>query len=75
MTTVLIVVALLLTAVGSRWLFLQWAKHEAHEMVEHFARAFPDRCLICAYHRYGLQEGLVRPGSPVPEHHCKEPQR
>lgn len=40
-------------------------------MAREFATAFPGRCLICAYHQFGLREGLTREPMPKP-HDCIE---
>lgn len=48
------------------------AKRWADKVLEDFVEAFPGRCPICAYQRYGLQEGHTTKWAP-PEHRCIEP--
>ena len=43
---------------------------DAARVVADFQRQFPGRCLICAYHKFGVQGGYVRGG--VPAHDCIE---
>lgn len=45
----------------------------AERMCREFASAFPGKCIVCAYHRFGLREGLTREPSPAP-HDCIEKQ-
>lgn len=41
--------------------------------VQQFMHAFPGKCPICAFHRYGIREGHVKPGVPVSPHEgCPE---
>lgn len=42
------------------------------DRMREWRRDFPDRCPICAYHRYGIEEFHVTPGEPVPPHDCIE---
>lgn len=59
---VLLLLLFLLRAWGRRW---------ADETLRGFVAAFPGRCPICAYHRYGLQEGHTRKLRPA-SHSCLE---
>ena len=45
----------------------------AERMCREFAIAFPGKCIVCAYHRFGLREGLTREPIPAP-HDCIEKQ-
>jgi len=49
-----------------------WNTIETNKMIDVFMKSFPGRCPICAYHRFGLQEGHERPGSRPEEHDCLE---
>ena len=41
--------------------------------IEEFEEKFPGRCIICSYHRFGLQEGYVDPGTKPDKHEgCPE---
>lgn len=44
-------------------------RNRTKEIVDEFIRLFPDRCMICSYHRYGICHGHTI--GPVPEHDCK----
>lgn len=57
-----------LVYLGLHW----WSKRSTRQMLEDFQVHFPGRCPICAYHRFGLQEGFVDIGSPLPPHYCPE---
>lgn len=48
-------------------------KKGTERMVEEFAERFPGRCMICAYHQYGLREGFTSEPEPAP-HDCIEKQ-
>ena len=37
-------------------------------MLKDFEEAFPDRCPYCSFHRYGIQNGYVKPDEPPPKH-------
>jgi len=41
------------------------------KLCKEFAEVFPGRCMICSFHRYGLQNGLTRKPEPEP-HNCIE---
>lgn len=52
-----------------RW-FLQ---HSGRKMINEFAKKFPGRCVICAYHRYGVLHGFIAARTTPPAHHgCPE---
>ena len=40
----------------------------AKKMVKEFIEIFPNKCLICSYHRFGIDYGLTK-GS-VKDHKC-----
>lgn len=42
----------------------------AEKVIQEHREAFPGRCPICSYHRFGLQNGYVR--GPVKKHECPE---
>ena len=44
----------------------------ARQLIDDHERAFPGRCPVCSYHRYGLREGHERPGSRPAAHDCPE---
>lgn len=67
MTSILLaVLGLILLVLGLRALGRQQAKR----MVAEFRERFPGRCIICSYHRYGVQNGYTA-GPPDP-HDCIE---
>ena len=37
---------------------------EAIRICKEFKEVFPDRCLICSYHRYGMENGLTKKDKP-----------
>ena len=41
------------------------------DMIEEFTRLFPNRCMICAYHQFGVRECFTKEPFPKP-HHCIE---
>lgn len=41
---------------------------ECIELIHRHQRAFPGRCPVCAFHRWGLDRGFEPPGSAVPPH-------
>jgi hypothetical protein len=41
-------------------------------MVKEFMELFPDKCMICSCHRYGIREGFVKSDTPVAKHYCIE---
>jgi hypothetical protein len=43
----------------------------AEETIERFLKAFPGRCPVCAFHRYGLQNGHTKDLKPK-QHWCPE---
>ena len=45
------------------------AGHSADDMVDQWMEAFPDKCMICSYHRFGRDHGLTKDEFPV-EHTC-----
>jgi len=47
------------------------SKKKEKIMIEEFTDAFPGRCMICSYHRFGRQEGLTNEPLP-PKHKCIE---
>jgi hypothetical protein len=42
----------------------------AEKMVNEYMIAFPDRCLICQFHKYGIDNGLVKSSKMVSPHLC-----
>ena len=42
------------------------------EMMKEFAEVFPGKCIVCAYHSFGIREGFLPPASMVQEHDCIE---
>lgn len=63
--------ATLLGLYGLYRLYDWWMDRTAKRMVEEYMAAFPGRCMICSYHRFGLQEGLTQAPEPPP-HDCIE---
>jgi hypothetical protein len=45
----------------------------AERMCIEFAQAFPGKCIVCAFHRFGLREGLTQEPTPA-AHDCIEKQ-
>ena len=43
----------------------------AERVINEHQKAFPGRCPICSFHRYGLQNGLTKDHKPNP-HWCPE---
>lgn len=43
--------------------------------LKEFREAFPGKCFVCGYWRYGLREGFVKSGEPVNRHFCIEQSR
>lgn len=54
------------------WLIVRGLQIDGEEMLREWREHFPDRCPICAFHRYGVQNGHLRPGTPVNDHYCIE---
>ena len=46
----------------------EWAK----SYVEDWLAIFPDKCLICSYHAFGLREGCARETKPKAHTCCNE---
>jgi len=59
---------------GLCWRIWLEAKDSAREEVRVFAHTFPGRCLVCSYHRYGVDYGHVDPAERPPAHVCIEEQ-
>jgi len=53
------------------WRFLT-GEASTEKMVRKFIEVFPDRCMICSYHGFGLREGFLKNGTPVEPHDCIE---
>lgn len=54
------------------WRYLRVSSREAGaRMLAEYEQAFPGRCGICAYDRYGVREGYIRPDDRV-SHFCRE---
>lgn len=51
-----------------RWMWAGTAERTFRE----FMRAFPGKCPVCSFHRYGLQYGYEEPGSMPAPHACPE---
>lgn len=51
---------------------LVWAaiRQQAKQMVAEFQELFPGRCMICSYHRYGVENGFTV--KPLEPHNCIE---
>ena len=45
---------------------------DVNKMLDEFEEAFPGKCPICAYHRYGITEGHEKPGIKPAAHSCPE---
>ena len=49
---------------------IQWLRKlfgPRESLLEEFVRVFPDRCPICACHRFGLSQGFVTGDTPKHE--------
>ena len=45
----------------------------ANKFIQEFVEVFPDRCPVCAFHRYGVSHFMIPPSTPVAEHsYCPE---
>ncbi len=51
---------------------LDFFTSDSQEMIDQFQKMFPGECMICSYHRYGLQEGHLKAGSKPESHICIE---
>jgi hypothetical protein len=47
----------------------------AEQTVAEFQEKFPGECMLCSYHRFGVREGYVKPGTQVKEHDCIEKEK
>ena len=61
--------------VGVFWLAATiWAdisfRRGVARMAREFAREFPGRCLVCSFHRFGVEHGLT--SGPVRAHSCSD---
>lgn len=45
-------------------------RSSAKRMVEGFIRRFLGKCMICSYHRFGMEHGFVRLNESPEPHHC-----
>lgn len=70
--SIAVLVGVVLLSLGARWLMLRAERGVAERSISDFMKVFPDRCPICAYHRFGLQMGLEANDAPLPPHHCIE---
>lgn len=51
------------------WIF----RKKLESLIEEFERDFPDGCVICSFHEYGIRSGYVSGEEPVPTHYrCPE---
>lgn len=51
------------------WRFIDWLMRRFdRDWPKEFAAKFPGRCAVCAYHAFGLREGMVKRSEPVPAH-------
>lgn len=50
-------------------------KYTTEKMVKEYMQAFPDRCLICQFHKYGVDNGLVLASKTVHPHLCIKDRR
>jgi len=41
-------------------------------VIDEFEDNFPGKCGVCAFHSYGLREGLAKPGTLPNDHRCPE---
>ena len=69
--TVAMFVSVMSVAAGVAIGVKAWLDASARKMIEDFERAFPGKCPICSYHRFGWQHGFERDPEPPP-HICPE---
>lgn len=50
--------------------FIDWFTGTS-DMVKEFEEHFPEKCIICSYHRFGYAQGYTDDPQP-PLHDCKE---
>lgn len=49
--------------------YKNWKEKPIKKMIDDYIKIFPDRCIICSYHVFGLREGLTSKPYPEP-HYC-----
>ncbi len=64
----LVLLGLAVTYRGVRALLVM----KADRMIEEFEDAFPGKCGICAYHDFGIRQGLEKHGTEPDTHRCSE---
>ena len=62
------IVVVLLLMRFSRWLVDKWHTRSTLRLIEEYEQAFPGKCVICGFHRYGVSHGFVPAGEPVQPH-------
>lgn len=50
------------------WLVDRWHTRSTLRLIEEYERAFPGKCVICGFHRYGVSHGFVAADEPVGPH-------
>jgi hypothetical protein len=55
------------------WIVIRVAERMTARWISEFVELFPDRCPVCAFHRFGVTHGFLDPRvEPPPTHSCKE---
>ena len=62
-----IVAVLLLMRLGC-CLVDRWHTKSTMRLIEEYERAFPGKCVVCGFHRYGVSHGFIPADEPVQEH-------
>lgn len=52
--------------------FNRYLDYSTLKMAKEFHELWPNSCLICSYHAYGIREGFLKEGTPVSKHKCLE---
>jgi len=45
-------------------------KSTAEKMIEEWIKIFPNKCIICSYHNFGIREGLISSTEKIQKHDC-----
>lgn len=54
------------------WLGKRQQRKWREGFVVEFQKLFPERCLICSMHEYGIIHGIIGYEEPYPKHECIE---
>jgi hypothetical protein len=47
--------------------YRKWRDRDTQRMFDEFIKTFPDKCIVCSYHRFGRDNGLT--SQPKPDDH------